>query len=299
MRFTNRFDSSKSVNFRDILKWKLFHRAQKDIKSKAYKLPSKDDKALLDTGEDFICWLSHATFLIQINSKRFLFDPVFKSIPFYKRKSPFPYKTEDLGTIDYLFISHTHYDHFDEPSVKKVLNQNPKVITPLGMQKYIKKIDKNADVFCMDWYDRYELDSDISIYFVPAKHWGRRGLNDTNKALWGGFVIETPNSTIYFSGDTAYDTHFKEIGEKFNIDYALLPIGAYKPEFIMKNNHTNPNEAYKAYKDLKAKKMIPMHYGTFKLSDEPLSEPLEWIKKIQSENENEIVILKSGEVLKI
>ena len=299
MRFTNKYDSSKSVNFRDILKWKFFHRTKEDVESKSYKLPLKDDKSLLDSSEDFICWLTHATFLVQIDSKRFLFDPIFDDIPFYKRKSPFPYDVEDLGKIDYLLLSHTHYDHYDEPSVKKILEQNPKVITPLGMERYINKIDKNADINSMDWYDSFEVESELSIDFVPAKHWGRRGLNDTNKALWGGFILESKNSTIYFSGDTAYDTHFKEIGEKYEIDYALLPIGAYKPEFVMKNNHTNPDEAYKAFKDLKAKKMIPMHYGTFKLSDEPLSEPLKWIKKIQSENKDNVMILKSGEVIKI
>jgi len=299
MRFTNNFDSSKAVNFTHILKWKLFHRQQKEIESKNNILESKNDKVLLESKQNFICWLSHATFLIQIDNKRFLFDPVFGSIPFYKRKSPFPYNIDDLGKIDYLLLSHTHYDHFDKPSIKKILKQKPKLITPLGMDGYIKKIDKKADTHCMDWYDKYELNSELSIHFVPAKHWGRRGLNDTNKALWGGFILKTPKSTIYFSGDTAYDSHFKDIGGRFNIDYALLPIGAYKPEFIMKNNHTNPDEAYKAYKDLKARKMIPMHYGTFELSDEPLSEPLEWIKKIEIMHKDEITILKSGEVLKI
>ena len=299
MRFTNKYDSSVSVNFKDILKWKFLHRSKEDIESKNYKLPFKDDKSLLDSSEDFICWLTHATFLIQIDSKRFLFDPIFGDIPFYKRKSPFPYDVEELGKIDYLLLSHTHYDHYDEPSVKKVLKQSPKVITPLGMDSYIKKIGKNADISSMDWYDKYEINSELSIHFVPAKHWGRRGLNDTNKALWGGFILESSNTTIYFSGDTAYDSHFKEIGETYEIDYALLPIGAYKPEFIMKNNHTNPDEAYKAYKDLKAKTMIPMHYGTFRLSDEPLSEPLEWITKIQESSQDEINILNSGEVLKI
>lgn len=299
MKFTNKFDSSKAVNFLDILKWKFFHRIVEDAESKNYKLESKDDRAMLDSEHDFICWLSHATFLIQIDNKRFLFDPVFNNIPFYKRRSPFPYKINNLGQIDYLLISHVHYDHFDKESIKEVLRQNPKVVIPLGMDKYIQKRDNTADIICMDWYDKYESNSELSIHFVPAKHWGRRGIKDTNKALWGGFILETPKSTIYFSGDTAYDTHFKEIGEKFDIDYALLPIGAYKPEFIMKNNHTNPDEAYRAYKDLGAKKMIPMHYGTFKLSDEPLSEPLEWIKKIEQVQKNEITILKSGEVLKI
>lgn len=299
MSFTNKYDSSKSVGFRDILRWKLFHSKQKDTTPKGYKLPHKDDKALLETSEDFICWLTHATVLVQLNSKRFLFDPLFGNLPFYRRKSPFPYEIKDLKKIDFLLISHTHYDHFDKPSIKKVLKHKPKITVPLGMDSYIKNIDKHSDIVCMNWYDEYKIDEDLSIHFVPAKHWGRRGINDVNKALWGGFVIKSSTQSIYFSGDTAYDTHFKEIGEKFDIDYALLPIGAYNPEFIMKDHHTNPQQAFNASKDLKAKKMIPMHYGTFKLSDEPLNEPLEWIKKIQRANKDDVIVLKSGEVLKI
>jgi L-ascorbate metabolism protein UlaG (beta-lactamase superfamily) len=117
--------------------------------------------------------------------------------------------------------------------------------------------------------------------------------------LWGGYVITYQGKSIYFAGDTASGEHFEEIGKRFNIHYALLPIGAYRPEFIMKYNHLNPEEAFEAFKQLQAKTMIPMHYGTFKLTDEPLDEPLEWIEQIDRENQNKIKILKVGELLGI
>ena len=116
------------------------------------------------------------------------------------------------------------------------------------------------------------LTKDFKITLLPAKHWGRRGLSDTNKTLWGSFLIKD----IYFAGDTSYSSHFKEIGEKYKIRKALMPIGAYKPEFIMKSNHMNPQEAIQGSLDLKADEVIPMHYGTFKLSDEDFGEPIIW-----------------------
>jgi len=290
MRYTNSLDSSKETTLFDILKWKLFYstKSQKEMS----KLEVVDSSNLLRAKSDFICWLSHASFLIQLDGKRFLIDPVFGDIPLYKRYNPSPYDVEDLGKIDYLLLSHTHYDHFDIPSLKKILPQKPKLIIPLGMDRYIKRLDKNADMVLLDWYQSFKIDS-LIIDFVPAKHWGRRGIFDTNQSLWGGFIIKGKQS-IYFAGDTAYAEHFQEIGDRYSIDYALLPIGAYRPTFFMKHHHLNPEEAYQAFLELKAKKMIPMHYGTFKLSDESINEPKQWIEKM---NREQIEILSSGEVL--
>ena len=259
-------------------------------------LKMKKDGFLLESKEDFICWLGHASFLVQLNQKRFLFDPVFGNVPFYKRQFPTPYSVEVLGKIDYVFISHVHYDHFDKPSIKALLSHSPEFIVPLGMERYLKKIDKNVKVHSLDWYDSFEISSTLKLSFVPSKHWGRRGAFDTNKALWGGCVLESDKQSIYFAGDTAYDSHFKEIGEKFRINHALLPIGAYNPIEVMKHNHTNPQEAYRAYQDLNAKCMIPMHYGTFKLTDEPLDEPLQWMEEIDQRCPEKIYFLKVGEV---
>lgn len=255
-----------------------------------------DNSTLLDTRDDFICWLGHASFLIQLDGIRVLFDPIFKDIPFYKRYSPAPYNLELLGDINYIFISHTHYDHFDTKSIKKLLHKKATFIVPLGFNKYLYRIDKNLISFELNWYDSFNLSDEVKLSLVPAKHWSRRGLFDINRALWGGAILSSKSKTIYFAGDTGYDTHFKEIGSRYNIDYALLPIGAYNPSNIMKYNHLNPKEAMRASLDLNADIFIPMHYGTFKLSDEPLNEPSEWIDRLIKEYKDKIYKMKIGEV---
>jgi L-ascorbate metabolism protein UlaG (beta-lactamase superfamily) len=294
MRYTNRLDSSREINFLKILKWKLLTFRKRD--DKYSNLNIKYDKDKLSSKDDFICWLGHATVLLQLNQKRVLIDPVFGDIPFYKRKVKFPYDIKELGKIDVVLISHAHYDHFDVASVKNLISQKPSIIAPLGFSGYIKKIDKNIQVIELDWYKSCDIDAKLSITLTPAKHWSRRGIFDTNRALWGGFVIKSDKKTIFYAGDSAYDRHFKEIGEKVDIDIAILPIGAYKPEFIMKTNHLNPKEAYRAFLDLKAKKMMPVHYGTFKLSDEPVNEPKRWICDIKKETNGKIGIYDIGEV---
>lgn len=138
----------------------------------------------------------------------------------------------------------------------------------------------------------------LFITLVPAKHWSKRTLFDTNKVLWGGYMIQNEGNTLYHSGDTAMGEHFKAIRDRFEIDEAFLPIGAYKPEAIMSQNHLNPPQALQAARDLGIQTLIPIHYGTFDLSDEPLSEPLEWFKECAAQNTSPLStrVLKIGEI---
>ncbi len=296
-KFGGHYDSSAQLRLWHIFKWKLFGKKRPaNTAVKALEVVNEAEK--LTQKEDFICWLSHASFLIQLGGKRILLDPVFGDIPFYKRKTKAPYSAKELGKIDYLLISHVHYDHFDASSLKQLAGKSLKALLPLKMSALLHKSLPKVATEELDWYEVYD-DGSVQITFVPAKHWGRRGLFDKNAVLWGGYVLSTQGMSIYFSGDTAYGDHFKEIGKRFDIDYALLPIGAYKPEFIMKHNHMNPEEAFEAFKDLKAKTLIPMHYGTFKLTDEPLDEPLRWMEKIALSHPGKIKVLKVGEVLDI
>lgn len=298
-KFTGKYDTSTKVNLLHILKWKLFGHQMGLRKNTLKPLELHYQNHKLSQEKDFICWLSHASFFIQFGGKRFLLDPVFGNVPFYKRKIQFPYTIKEMSHIDYLLISHVHYDHFDTKSIHTIAKiSSPKAILPLHMGKVLHKNAIDIKIKELDWYECYD-DGEVKITLVPAKHWGRRGIFDKNRALWGGYVLTYKDKSIYFSGDTAAGDHFTEIGKRFNIEYALLPIGAYKPEFIMKHNHLNPKEAFEAYRQLNAKTMIPMHYGTFKLTDEPLDEALTWIEKIDKENPNTINILKVGEVLDI
>jgi L-ascorbate metabolism protein UlaG (beta-lactamase superfamily) len=149
----------------------------------------------------------------------------------------------------------------------------------------------------MEWWESLMVGG-LFITLTPSKHWSKRTLFDTNKALWGGYVIQNEEHTLYHSGDSAMGNHFKTIGERFEIDEAFLPIGAYKPEWIMSHNHLNPPEALRAAVDLGVKTLIPIHYGTFNLSDELLHEPLEWFEQLLSKHDYPFSqrILQIGEV---
>jgi L-ascorbate metabolism protein UlaG (beta-lactamase superfamily) len=278
-RFISKYDGFQNIDFFTILKWQLSKIGKR--KAENYKLEILKEK--LPTSSNFISWLGHSTLLIQIDGVRVLTDPVFGDIPFFKRRVEFPYSLEELGKIDYTLISHSHYDHLDLNSLKKL---DSKIVAPLNMGKYLKGLDFVE----LDWFESLP---DFPITLLPAKHWGRRTAFDTNRTLWGSYLIRD----IYFAGDTSYSDHFLEIGKKFDIKIALMPIGAYKPEKIMRNNHINPKEAVQGSLDLKAEFMIPIHYGTFKLSDEPMAEPLEWARK-EAVKVN-LKALKIGEVLMI
>ena len=292
-KFSGEHDSSVNISLWKVLQWKLFKAPLGNRTSSS--LHTKNESEKLSSKEDFICWLSHAGFLIQLGGKRIIIDPVFGKVPFYKRHTPFPYTLNKLLPIDYLLISHSHYDHFDIPSLRQIAKHNPKAIVPQNMGKLLARRVKALEGKDLHWYESFEEEG-LKITLVPAKHWSRRGIFDKNAVLWGGYIIEYDHTCIYFSGDTTTGEHFKEIGEKYDIDITILPIGAYAPEFIMKHNHTNPQEAYDAYLALNAKVMIPMHYGTFKLSDEPMDEPLTWIQQIKKETTSNIQCIQPGEV---
>jgi L-ascorbate metabolism protein UlaG (beta-lactamase superfamily) len=137
------------------------------------------------------------------------------------------------------------------------------------------------------WYQQYNTEG-FELVFLPTRHWAKRGLTDTNQRLWGAFILKIDGLTIYFGGDSGYGSHYKDVAALYpEIDYAILGIGAYEPEWFMEDNHSSPTKAYQAFKDLKAKYFIPMHYGTFDLSDEPLGKPqreLEEIKRVSQDS---------------
>lgn len=300
-KFGGNLDSSQNITLLHILRWKILENPKFSLFKKRKKiLPLEviNNAQELHQKEDFICWLSHASFLIQLGGKRILIDPVFGHIPFYKREIKRPYSAEEIGKIDYLLISHTHYDHFDKASIRAVESFKPKAIIPLQMGKLLKKAAPSISSSELDWYQSYQ-DGNLSITLFPAKHWSRRSIFDKNSVLWGGYIISYQDQSIYFAGDTAFGSHFEEIGKRYKIDLALLPIGAYKPEYIMKHNHLNPQEAFDAFEKLQAKRMIPMHYGTFDLTDEPLDEPLQWMQEIDKKHPNKISFLNVGKVLRL
>jgi len=202
-----------------------------------------------------------------------------------------------------LLLSHGHRDHFDIPSLKIVLANNPSIniLGPLNCTALFSKLNVNGTIQEAGWYQKYKSQT-VEFVFLPAKHWHRRGVNDFNKVLWGSFYIKGKNQSIYFAGDTAYGRHFKEIKQSVPpIDYCLMPIGAYKPPFLMNLFHVTPEEAFRAYQELGAGNFIPMHYGTFDLSDEPLGEPEREIRRLFREqgNAEQLIIEPIGKSIKL
>jgi L-ascorbate metabolism protein UlaG (beta-lactamase superfamily) len=269
--------TSPKIRFATILKWQFskFFRKQKIEPS---KLPIVTQEKLPE-GE-YAIWLGHASVWLHIAGTTVAIDPVLGNIPLYRRQSPLPIPQDQLSA-DVILITHAHYDHYDKASVAYLLAQNPKmiIVAPNGFWRYLKgQIDRER-CFELEWWESVMIGG-LFITLTPSRHWSNRIHFDMNKALWGGYVIQNSEHTLYHAGDSAYGGHFKEIGERFDIDEAFLPIGAYRPEEIMKHNHLNPPEALQAAEDLGAKTVIPIHYGTFILSDEPINEPIEWFEKL-------------------
>lgn len=259
-----------------------------------------------------ITWIGHATLLVQGAGVSILTDPVFvKRIGIFTRFAPPGVAQKDLPPIDFVVISHNHRDHLDEESVR-ALGPGVQYIVPLGLARFFKERGLPR-VVELDWWEGLDLKTDSGraahVTMVPAQHWSRRGLCDEKHSLWGGYVFDLPTAErvdqtgvahhghrIYFAGDTGYPAAFAEIGRRFtNIDFALLPIGAYEPRWFMGPQHISPAEAAKAFFELGARTLIPMHYATFRLADEPMDDPPRLLRQAMSTEAVRIQELALGE----
>ena len=217
-----------------------------------------------------LTWIGHASWLVQLDDVSLLIDPVFsESIgPGVRRRVPPGVGVSDLPSVDAQLVTHNHRDHLDLPSLRGI---DRPVLAGLGLEAFFSR--RGLACTELDWWQEARV-GPVSVRFVPAQHWSRRGLRDTNETLWGGFVIEGSSARIYHSGDTAYFGGFEEIGRRVGpIDAALLPIGAYDPAWFMGKQHLNPEEAVRAFVELGAREFVAMHWGTFQLTDEPIDEP--------------------------
>jgi L-ascorbate metabolism protein UlaG (beta-lactamase superfamily) len=217
-----------------------------------------------------ITWLGHASFLVQLDGVSLLVDPALRPALFggIARNVPPGVPIERLPPIDAVLITHSHYDHLDLPTVEAV---KAPVVAGLGLERWFR--DRGLAATELAWWSTTTVKG-VRVTFVPAQHWSRRGVFDMNRTLWGGFVIEGARATVYHAGDTAWFDGFAEIGRRFpRIDAALLPVGAYDPAWFMETMHLNPEQALRAFGALGARTFVAMHWGTFKLADEPLDEP--------------------------
>lgn len=253
-----------------------------------------------------ITWIGHSSFLIQIDGYNFLTDPVFSDrctpIEFIgpKRFRRIPFTLKELPRIDFVVVSHNHYDHLEYKTVSYLKDStvwcipkgNGEWFSSNGVTNYIE----------FNWWDRFDFTDEFSVVFLPAQHWSKRTFDD-NKTLWGGFSILGKHKKIYFAGDTGYNSYlFKEIGQKFGgFDISLIPIGAYEPNDFLGHQHVNPEEAVIIHKEIKSKKSIGIHWGTFVLTKEHVFDPLIKLKEAKIKHgldENSFIVVKHGQVNK-
>ncbi|WP_409305708.1 MBL fold metallo-hydrolase [Peribacillus sp. SCS-155] len=276
-RYKNLDDISNIKSFKDMMRWNKERRSKKkDLTAQIPQTNNKQTAELqVNKNKTTITWVGHSTFLIQIAGFNILTDPVWANwMGVQKRLTPPGISIEELPDIDIVCISHGHYDHLDFPSIKK-LKGTPSFYVPAGLGGLFRK-KGYRDVTEAKWWESFSYKG-LEISFVPAQHWTRRSLLDTNTSHWGGWVLHDNSTakTIYFVGDTGYFRGFKEIANRYTIDYVLMPIGAYEPEWFMADSHINPEDSIKAFLELKGKHFVPMHYGAYRLADDTGPEALE------------------------
>ncbi len=221
-----------------------------------------------------VCWLGHASLLVEIDGVTVLVDPVFGWAGPVPRKAPTPLTVGELPHIDVVAISHGHYDHLDAGSITALARRFGPDLTialPLGLERSLPRAARGCRVVSLDWWQAVPVRG-VDVCLVPAQHWHRRALGDTNRAFWGGWVVRGTRS-VYHSGDTGWFGGFSAIGHVFpDLDLAVLPIGAWEPRWFMGDQHMDPDGAVRAFQAVGAKRFLAMHWGTFDLTDEPLGE---------------------------
>jgi len=297
-RFVERYMSDAGGSFLRALKWRLSRNPKRESKREdAFRLRVRILSELPPQDRDWLVWLGHASFLLRLAGRTLLLDPCTEGPKFLPRLAPVPLNLGGID-VDYVLISHGHYDHLDTATLGALRGPAPTALVPLRLGRLVQRANPSLAVQEAGWYQRYETGPDLRITLLPAQHWHRRGLRDFNAALWGSFLVQWQDKSLYFAGDTGYNGHFKEIrGLAGPVDYALLPIGAYDPPWLMQASHMNPEEALQAFADLEGGTLVPMHFGTFDLSDESAGEPLRRLRAAEAPANGTIRILDPGEVL--
>lgn len=265
------------------------------------KIPSmKTDLLNLDAQQELLVWFGHSSYFIQTNGKTFLIDPVLSghASPFSFAVKAFDgtdvYAPEDFPAIDYLIITHDHWDHLDYKTIIKLKPRIDKIITGLGTGAHFEHWGfDTAQIVELDWYEKTVLDSSMVLHAAPARHFSGRGFT-RNQALWAAFILETPTQKIYLGGDGGYDTHFKEIGEKYGpFDLVILEQGQYNEKW--RYIHLLPSEIEQAAADLGAKMLMPVHHSKFALARHPWDEPLKKITENMKYSQIKLITPMIGE----
>lgn len=238
---------------------------------------------LVSNGELGVTFIGHASFFVQIGGQNVVLDPNFARWLFVLKRLRKPgVKLRDLPAIDLVLVTHAHFDHLHRPSLRAIVQQAlrrkarpPVIVVPHHVLDLVSDIGF-SEVVELDWWNSYRHRG-LTVTHVPSRHWGARVIKDSHRG-YGGYVLRSGKHSLYHAGDTAYFPGFREIGRRLSPELALLPIGAYNPPSF-RNVHADPADATRAFLDLKARWMVPMHYGTFRLSHEPIDEPLQLLEQ--------------------
>ncbi|WP_234974712.1 MBL fold metallo-hydrolase [Tenacibaculum agarivorans] len=251
-------------------------------------------------GKTRFIWFGHSTFLLQMNDKNILIDPMFGEVPAPhpllggKRFSKgLPIEIEKLPKIDAVIISHDHYDHLDYNSIKKLKNKVDQFFTPLGVGSHLKEwgVEQNR-IIELDWWEQVKIEN-ITFISTPAQHFSGRGLSDRDQTLWCSWIIQSQTENIFFSGDSGYGEHFKEIGDEYGpFDLAMMECGQYNE--LWPEIHMFPEETAQAGVDIRAKKIMPIHWGAFKLAQHSWTDPIERVIQKAKELKIEVVTPEIG-----
>lgn len=275
--FQNAYGSTWRQPILPLLRWRLTRLFNRRRGSDALPATRCHDPELLQSTRAHLTWVGHATFILRLGQRVVVTDPVWAERLYYVVRMQAPgVPMSALPPVDVVTVSHNHYDHLHLPTLQRLARaHDPTFVVPLGHAKLLASagITKVCE---LDWWQHVDF-GELRVSLVPAQHWSARGPLDINRALWGGFVFRSPEGTAYHSGDTAYEARvFRDIARAFpDIDWAMLPIGAYDPAWFLGSQHMGPHQAALAFDDLGAQQLVAMHYGTFNLTDEPVGEPLE------------------------
>ncbi len=290
-----------NYSWTQVIKEQLFEKPSNPIPDKT--LPTiKTDLKSLAIEENVLVWFGHSSYFMQLDQKTYLVDPVFSG-----NASPVPgtnkafagtdiYQAEDFPKIDYLIITHDHYDHLDYPTIIHLKEKAEKFIVGLGVGNHLKKWGVPEDkIIELNWYESTQQGTDLSIHCEPARHFSGRGFS-RNNTLWASFLIKSPSMTIYVGGDSGYDSHFAAIGKKYaTIDFAILDNGQYNAAW--RAVHNFPEDVIQAAKDLKAKRILPAHSSKFKMANHNWDDPLETLTQLNKTENLNIATPKIGEVV--
>lgn len=276
--YTNLDGTTPDKSLVDLLRWQVVDRlaGRRRIDRTNFTMPSATGgAAAFRTAGPRLAWIGHATFVMRLGGQMIATDPVWsQGIHTVSREAPAGIGLDELPPIDIVTVSHSHYDHMDLPTLRRI-GKDATYVVPKDNAAILRSAGL-PQVVELEWWESHEI-GDVRVTLVPSQHWSMRSPFDKNRRLWGGFVYESDEATAYHAGDTAFSEDvFREIGERFpGIDAAMLPIGAYDPAWFMQPQHQNPEEAGRAFELLGARRFVAMHWGTFRLTDEPLGEPPE------------------------